>query len=125
MDDLAHPADYERTDADPRLIGWLAVGIAVFLVTTPFLLMTLFPGAEDLDRIPAGLPLPPAPRLQVKPEDDLNRLRAAEQSRLTTFGWIDRRDQIVHVPIEHAMRLVVEHGLEGWPSSQSPQPASR
>jgi hypothetical protein len=125
MEDLAHPADYERTDADPRLIGWLAVGIAVFLVTTPFLLMTLFPGAEDLDRIPAGLPLPPAPRLQVKPEDDLNRLRAAEQSRLTTFGWTDRRDQIVHVPIEHAMRLVVEHGLEGWPSSQSPQPASR
>jgi hypothetical protein len=124
MKDVAHPKDYERTDADPALIGWLALGVAVFLVAAPFVLLTIYPGSDRLGSIPAHLPLPPVPRLQVHPKNDLDRLHAAERAQLTTFGWVDRRRQIAHVPIEHAMQLLAERGLDGWPASPA-QPSSR
>lgn len=41
---------------------------------------------------------------QVGPESILNEQR----SRLATYGWIDRDQQIVSVPIEDAMSLVLK-----------------
>jgi len=125
MSEIAHPKNYERTDADPALIGWLALGVAAFLIATPFVLITFYPGADRLGGVPANLPLPPAPRLQVHPKNDRNRLRAAEQAQLTTFGWVDRSRQIAHIPIEHAMELLAARGLDGWPRSAPPLPATR
>jgi hypothetical protein len=124
MKDVAHPKDYERTDADPALIGWLALGVAAFLAATPFMLLRIYPGSDRLGGIPAHLPLPPAPRLQVHPKDDLDRLHTAEWAQLTTFGWVDRSRQVAHVPIEHAMQLLAERGLDGWPPSPA-QPSTR
>lgn len=125
MNDVARPKDYERTDADPRLIGALAAGVALFLVVTPFLLAAFFPGSERMGGVPKGLPLPPAPRLQIHPKDDLERLRTAEQRQLTTYGWMDRDRQFLHIPVERAMQLRVERGLADWPASPAPpdQPA--
>ena len=125
MNDVAHPKDYERTDADPALIGWLALGVAAFLIATPLTLMTLYPEADRLGGVPANLPLPPPPRLQVQPKGDLDRLRATEQAQLTTFGWVDRTRQTAHIPIEHAMELLARRGLDGWPPSSPPRPATR
>src|SRR5690242_536299 len=103
MNEVARPRDYEQTDADPALIGWLALGVGAFLIASPFALMALYPGADRLGGVPANLPSPPPPRLQAHPKADLDRLRAAEQTQLTTFGWVDRARQKAHIPIEHAM----------------------
>ena len=72
--------------------------------------------------MPANLPLPPAPRLQVIPRTDLDRLHAAEQAQLTTFGWVDRSRQIAQC--RSSTRC------SSWPSAAStagrhrlPQPA--
>src|SRR6185312_12582356 len=115
MSDVPHPSDYERSDADPRLVGAIAAGLAIFLVAVPFLLLAIYPGANRLGRIEAGLPLPPQPRLQVDPKADLDQLRAREDARLSTFGWADRDRQIAHIPIERAMELLSQRGLAGWP----------
>ena len=126
MNDVAHPTDYERTDADPALIGWLALGLAVFLIATPFMLLAIYPDADRFGGVPTNLPSPPAPRLEVHPKDDLDHLRAAEYTQLTTFGWVDRNGRVVHVPIEHAMQLLAERGLDGWPHPRAPsQPSTR
>jgi hypothetical protein len=125
MNDVSHPRDYERSDADPRLIGALALAIAIFLIATPYALLALYPGADRLGRVPAERQ-PPAPRLQVDPKLDLDRLRAEEYARLTTYGWADRERRIVRIPIERAMELLAERGLAGWPSPSTPaQPAPR
>jgi hypothetical protein len=125
MNDIAHPTDYERTDADSALIGSLALSIAAFLIATPFVLMAVYPGADRLGGVPANLPSPPAPRLQVHPKDDLDRLRAAEQVQLTTFGWVDRDRRIARMPIEHAMQLLAERGVDGWRPPSTPKPSTR
>ena len=50
--------------------------------------------------------LPPAPRLQVVPEEDLAILRAAEEKKLSTYGWVIRTANIVQIPIDRAMQLI-------------------
>jgi hypothetical protein len=122
MHDVSRPDNFERSDADPRLISALALGVAVFLVAAPFLLLAIYPRADDIGRLPDDLAWPPAPRLQVAPKVDLDRLHAAENRQLTMFGWVDRDKQIVRVPIEQAMKLIGERGLKGWPSA-APQAA--
>lgn len=56
-------------------------------------------------------PLPPEPRLQVAPSADLEELRAEEDARLSSYGWIDREQQVVHIPIDRAMDILLEKGL--------------
>jgi hypothetical protein len=109
------PASYETRDAEPRLVAWLAAGLAAFLLLTPVLLLALYP--ETLRQPAPGLGDAgfPAPRLQVDNSADLLQLRAGNDARLATFGWIDRKRKIVHLPIERAMSLTVERGLSGWP----------
>jgi hypothetical protein len=55
--------------------------------------------------------LPPEPRLQTNPRQDLDDMRAEEDRALATYGWIDRDAGVVRLPIEEAMKLVVERGL--------------
>jgi hypothetical protein len=125
MDEVSRPSDYERLDADPRLIGALALGIAIFLLLTPLILWGLYPESPRLGGIPGTPPAPPSPRLQVHPKADLDALRAEERDRLTTYGWVDRGHQVTHVPIGRAMDLLAERGLPDWPRPSPPQPANR
>ena len=58
-----------------------------------------------------GEPVPPEPRLQVSPQDDLQTLRAAEDATLNNYGWVDRQTGKVRIPIEQAMQRLAERGL--------------
>jgi hypothetical protein len=53
----------------------------------------------------------PAPHLQDNPARDLKALREREQRRLSSYGWVDRQANIVHIPIDRAVDLIVENGL--------------
>jgi len=118
MQDQSHPNAVERSDADPRLLSALALGVAAFLIAAPFLIWAIYPSAPQLGRIPVNLPQPPAPLLQTAPKGDLERLRASEDRQLNSFGWVDRDKQIGRIPIEDAIKLLSERGLDGWPSSR-------
>jgi hypothetical protein len=122
MSDEPHPSDYERSDADPRLMGAIAGGLTIFLLIVPLLLRAIYPVAETRGASERNLPIPPKPRLQVDPEADLAKLRSQEDARLGTFGWAARGGQIAHIPIDRAMELVVKRGLVGWPSSPANAP---
>jgi hypothetical protein len=51
----------------------------------------------------------PAPREQPAPQVDLDALRAREDRELTTYGWVDRSNGIVRIPIDRAMQLVLQN----------------
>jgi hypothetical protein len=113
--DTDHPANavrYEATDAAPSVIAWLAGGMVLFLLLTPALLQVLYPTAmQDRQFVD---PLPPEPRLQTTPQQDLMAERTREQGELSGYYWIDRQQGIVHIPIARAMSLVLDRGLPGW-----------
>jgi len=55
--------------------------------------------------------LPPVPRLQQFPHNELYRFSIEERDRLETYGWENKAAGTVHIPIEEAMKLTVERGL--------------
>jgi hypothetical protein len=56
-------------------------------------------------------PLPPEPRLQTRPREDLQRMRAEEDRILNSYGWVDARLGLVRIPIARAMAMAVDQGL--------------
>jgi len=59
--------------------------------------------------------LPPEPRLQTRESQDLLQMRAAEEKRLHSYGWVDRTNGVVRIPIERAIELVAQRGLPARP----------
>jgi hypothetical protein len=54
---------------------------------------------------------PPEPRLRVAPRADLLEMRRAEDQVLNSYSWVDREKNIVRVPIERGMEIIVKRGL--------------
>ena len=61
---------------------------------------------------------PPAPELQVNPQQDLIRFRLSEENRLNNYYWIDKQKGIVHLPIEQVMKKLAAQGIDGFPKRQ-------
>jgi len=120
---------HEESDVDIGAIFKIGMGLVILAAAihvVVWLLFVYFNGREATNlptRYPlaAGqeLRLPPAPRLQVTPRQDLRDLRAREDQALNSYQWVDRSAGIVRIPIAEAMKLTVERGL---PARQSPEP---
>ena len=55
--------------------------------------------------------LPPEPRLQTNPRQDLADLRAREDQVLAGYSWVDRNAGVVRIPIDEAIKKTLERGL--------------
>lgn len=123
-------AGHELRDVSVRPIIATAAGLAAVVVLAAVGMRLLFSyyAAREAATSPAPNPLaaefarrePPLPRLQTAPIDDLRKLRRVEDTILGTYGWIDRDAAIVRLPIERAMSLLAERGLEEGRGPVSP-----
>jgi hypothetical protein len=113
-------ANHEHTDINVAVgynfAAWLLVGmvLSVALVYGVFWLFEGRQAAADVAAqqfpLAAGLEKePPSPRLQTQPFKDVYLLKQRQSERLEAFGWTDRPNGIVHIPIERAMELTREH----------------
>jgi hypothetical protein len=68
---------------------------------------------------------PPAPRLQVDPALDIFEHRKIEQQVLTSYGWVDQKSGVVRIPVERAMGLLVERGIQAPPAAPAAAPAAQ
>jgi hypothetical protein len=112
---------HEESDVNIAAIfgfgGGLIVVAAVVLLVV-YVLFGFFDGRARLGA-PAEYPLavqqgdrlPPEPRLQTNPREDLSELRAREDGILESYGWVDKNAGVVRIPIEVAMKLTLERGL--------------
>ena len=55
--------------------------------------------------------LPPEPRLQTNPREELRELQAQEDAVLGSYGLVDKDKGVVRIPIDEAMKLTVQRGL--------------
>jgi hypothetical protein len=127
---MAAHVRHERSDVSfSTVMGFLVVLVvsAIFIYLLVRGQFVFFSGqaarrGASVDRLSQELPqpLPPEPRLQPHPRNDLIRLREAEDRVLTTYGWVDRNAGIVRIPIDEAMKLTVERGL---PARAGTEPA--
>lgn len=117
----------EKSDADIRLPLWTAIA---FFISVPLILGFVFwllhnPWIEP--ELPTPSLLYSAPKgpehLRADPINRLLTLRARDQKRLHSYGWVDRSRQIVHIPIERAMQLVIRQRTQATADSPaSPEP---
>jgi hypothetical protein len=112
---------HEMSDVNLGGVVVFALGLVITLVVLYLVLWMLFAFlAETATRravrqypLAAGRQerLPPSPRLQLNPREDLRELRSAEDAVLNSYGWLDRNGGVVHIPIDEAMKLAVQRGL--------------
>lgn len=113
-----HPATaYETSDWDLAPVGLVYLGAFVLLVISCLVLIAAYPSSvHDVSRTLHMTP--PGPQLQTNPGADLKAFRAKEQKRLETYYWVDRQKDLVHIPIEDAMKKLVQTGIPGFPKGQ-------
>ena len=116
MADTNH-VDYERSDVGLRLVGWLAGGLATFVLVTPLVLPFLFP-LSTKHNTPASRPAMSsnAPPLEVTPRSSLQATRQGDMQIEHSYGWTDRSRGEVRIPIDLAVDILLRKGLPGWPS---------
>jgi hypothetical protein len=119
---------YETRDVNTRGILYFIVVLFLLLVVSLVSMRWLFGYFSETQPLgPAASPftnartLPPAPRLQVQPVGDLDVVRAAQEETLHSYGWVDRANGIVRIPIDRAIDLLVEHPLPSRPVTPPPE----
>ena len=124
---------YEKEDADTRMVIRAGILLALATLVASVIVLFLFrwlAGREargdapppPMANVDPGR-LPPAPRLQTLPAQDLAAVRGEEDRTLTTYGWVDEKAGTVHIPIEDAMHVLAQRGeaaLPRLPASPSP-----
>jgi hypothetical protein len=115
-------ADHEHTDIDPAIAWkfaiWLSVAMAISMGIVYGTFWFLEGRAQVMNRAAQVFPLaagqdrqPPVPHLQTQPFKDIYTLRQSESEKLTGYGWVDKGAGVTRIPIEDAMRLVVDKGI--------------
>jgi hypothetical protein len=115
-------ANREHTDIEPAIAWKFALWLGVAMVISAGIVygtFWFFEGREAAaNRAAQVFPLaagqikePPSPNLQTQPFKDIYMLRQNEHERLTRYGWVDKGTGTTHIPIDQAMRLVIERGL--------------
>jgi hypothetical protein len=122
---------HETTDASLGGVERFLVVLTVFLAVCFVIVWLMYrhlqgrAAAGDVRPSPVvqreGDRLPPLPRLQRVPYDDLAAFHASEQTVLDGWAWVDRSNGIAQVPISRAIEILAERGLP-TPPPQAPQP---
>lgn len=106
---------YEQSDAGGR--GPMVVGIGLLLAAALMYVSSskLFfanrghqeAQADRVDAQQVALrSLPPEPRLQIDSKGDLKAYLQREGRILSSYGWVDRKNKVVRIPIQRAMELL-------------------
>jgi hypothetical protein len=112
---------HEESDVNVGAIIRYGVGLLVLALVVHVFLWWLF-GVYERQNQRAQTPaypmaaghqnrLPPSPRLQENPQQELQDLHAKQKALLEGYGWVNKEAGIARIPIEDAMQIVVERGL--------------
>jgi hypothetical protein len=122
---MSEDIHHEPSDIDFRAILGVGAGLVVAALVIYALVWLLFLSLSNREAhgAPPEFPLaasqeqrlPPEPRLQTDPREDLRVLRQSEDQILQSYGWIDKNAGVVRIPIDEAMKLTVERGLPSRP----------
>jgi hypothetical protein len=121
-----HAHEEDRIVLRPVVIAGLA--LLVVLIVTALGMFGLYHALarQEARMSPPANPLaaaegprvPPAPRLQAHPLNDLAELRNVETERLTTYGWVDKSAGTVRIPIDRAIDILAQRA--GAPGATQP-----
>ena len=115
-------SEYEHTDANVwiivKFLVWLLISAVVIHFGLGMMYGFLIEQSKEAGqpRYPMAAPagerrLPPVPRLQQSPPNELYEFRTGEEQLLHEYGWMNKNQGMVHIPVDAAMRALVQRGL--------------
>jgi len=141
---------FEREDLSPGAILGFLIGLAVVCVLVAVVLKAAYWAMDRYDSAhqPAASPLVkatsdpearratprratgekikesfPEPRLEENERGELNDVRLREEQELNSYGWVDEKAGVAHIPIERAMELTAQRGLPVHPRAGTTPPS--
>jgi hypothetical protein len=108
----------------PEVATWTVVLCAVgFLAFTVLSMAVLFfylkvsaPGAFS----PVQQSSFPQPALQTQPREEFRNFERQQRAMLSGYGWIDKSNGLVRIPIEDAMRVIAGRGPHAYDPLEQP-----
>ena len=122
MNPQGHPASsatHEKRDADVLNLSLIAVLLLLMIGTSLLVCWGILrllnrervaQKSSQLQMVEIGASFP-KPQLVTQPGKELDTLRLDAQTRLSTYGWIDRKGGVARIPTQRAMELLLERGL--------------
>ena len=111
----------EASDVNALSVAGFGAGLIVAAALIHFFVWLLFMyfSTREAQRTAPEFPLatgqierlPPEPRLQTNPREELRELQAQEDAVLGSYGLVDKDRGVVRIPIDEAMKLIVQRGL--------------
>ena len=118
----------ETSDVNALSVLGFGAGLIVAAALIHFLVWLLFMyfSTREAQRVAPQYPLaagqverlPPEPRLQTNPREELRDLQAQEDAVLGSYGLVDKDRGMVRIPIDQAMKLIVQRGLPARPQQE-------
>ncbi len=109
-------AGHEQSEVSVKLIvaslAFLAVATAIVfaLVVGIFRYFYTTYSTEEATRLSRPV-VPPEPRIEVAPAEQIKDLHAREDHVLSTYAWVDKDGGKVRVPIDRAIDMLAAKGL--------------
>jgi hypothetical protein len=120
---------YERSDADVRNLLRFGFSLFVILVAVFLSMWWMFfyfaksqqlgPPASPFENPQNARILPPQPRLQVQPHLDLQSYCDAQMKELNSYAMVDPSNDVVRIPVDRAMNLILQRGLPSRPAANA------
>jgi hypothetical protein len=109
-------AGHETSEVSVRLIvvslAFLAVATAIVFVLVVGIFRYFYTAYSTEETMKQTQPvIPPQPRIEVAPYEQLQQLRVKEDHVLNTYAWVDQSTGTVRVPIDKAIDLLAAKGL--------------
>jgi hypothetical protein len=109
-------AGHEQSEVSVRLIvvslAFLAVATFLVLMMVIGIFRYFYSSYSTEDAIKRSQPvIPPQPRIEVAPYEELQQLRAKENHVLNTYAYVDKETGVVRVPIDRAIDMLAAKGL--------------
>ena len=141
MNNLRHENDaneigFEREDLGTKPVFGFLISLVITGILVYFLIWGIFHFLDDYDKKHQQNRSPllqaesntrevqaqkiqsfPQPRLEEDERTELDGFRYGEEERLHSYGWVDEKAQVTHIPIEQAMEMIVQRGLPITPQA--------
>jgi hypothetical protein len=125
--DGTEKSGYEKRDANLPVLLKMGIGLAVLIVVafvsmkfTLDYFQKVQPLGAPSSPLESGRALPPGPRLQALPHQELSDYCRVQQENVTSYRWVDEQNGVVQIPVDRAMELVLEQGLPVRAMSAAP-----
>jgi len=138
-----HEPEFEREDLGTRGVFAFMIGLAVIGVAIYFIIVGMYSFLDNYERSQMATASPlittkgamsrvvtqadmdkafkdnGAPMLETNERGQLRDFLMNQENRLNSYGWVDEKAGVAHIPIERAMELIVQRGMPVYPQGNA------